>query len=81
MRNKKIPKIESKDIGIELMRVLGCLIVIACHCVVAHKFDGVYYFPNTYIATFAASFVLVVILHYAKVGIIALWKLLNKKKK
>ncbi len=55
MRKKQIQSKNSKDIGVEFLRVLGCLIVIACHCVVAHKFDGVYYFPNTYIATLWAD--------------------------
>ena len=39
-----------KDVGVELMRVLGCLIVIACHCVVQYRFDDTYYWPNTFIA-------------------------------
>lgn len=45
----------TKDPGVELMRILGCLIVIACHCVVAYKFDGQYHPANTFIATLWAD--------------------------
>ena len=52
MRNTKNKKtvVTTKDPGVELMRILGCLIVLACHCVVAYKFDGQYHPDNTFIA-------------------------------
>ena len=46
---------QTKDYGVELMRILGCLIVIACHCVVAYKFDGEYHPDNTFIANLWAD--------------------------
>ncbi len=46
---------ETKDCGVELMRILGCFIVIACHCVVAYQFDGEYHPDNTFIATLWAD--------------------------
>ncbi len=47
--------IQKKDPGVELMRILGCLIVIACHCVVAYKFDDQYHPDNTFIANLWAD--------------------------
>lgn len=42
--------VAAKDAGVELMRILGCMIVIACHCVVQYKFNDEYNFPNTFFA-------------------------------
>ena len=44
-----------KDVGVELMRLIGCLIVICCHCVVQYKFDDGYHWPNTFIASMWAD--------------------------
>lgn len=48
--SKKQKIVTAKDSGVELMRIMGCLIVIACHCVVQYKFNGEYNFPNTFFA-------------------------------
>lgn len=46
---------QTKDYGVELMRILGCFIVIACHCVVAYQFNGEYHPDNTFIANLWAD--------------------------
>ena len=43
-------ELQKKDAGVELLRIIGCLIVIACHCVVQYKFDDGYHWANTTIA-------------------------------
>ena len=43
-------KTKSKDLGVELARIFGCLIVISCHTVPPIKIDGIPVFSRVFLS-------------------------------